>query len=355
MANIEQIKILCDGVKTWNDYWARSDAIPDLTHIEIRNANLQGAQLNDCDFDGSTFSNVDLRNSNLQHARLNGINVSRSSFENAQLQWVELKGSDFKRVCFRNAKLNDAEAFELKIRHSDLQNCNLDNSHLRFVHIYNSDLHGATFDNVEIEIAVLKRIFTEESQLALLRNAGFAVELANQPTPEEWLDLSNFSVRTAEDEFGIIVYKGKTYWINEGRWDFFISHASSVKETVVRPLINALRERGQRIWFDDFQIKAGDDLGKFIAQGVKGSLFGVVVISEDFFGRHWTEAELDSLLQKRIFLVLHGIKAEELKHLRPGLENRFCIDSKMGAKAVADKLIETIRRPPREVSSDGLG
>ncbi len=354
MANIEQIKILCDGVGAWNDYRARSDVNPDLTHIEIRNANLHDAQLNDCNFDGSTFINVDLRNSNLQYARLNGINVSRSSLENSVLQGVELKGSDFKRACFRNANLKNAEAFELKIRHSDLRHCNLDNSHFRFTHIYNSDLHDVTFNNVKLEFAVLKRVSAEKSLISLLRSAGFAVELANQPTPEEWLDWSNFSVRTADDEFGNIVHKGKTYWINDGRWDFFISHASSIKETVVRPLANALKERGQRVWFDDFQIKVGDDLDNIIAQGIKGSLFGVVVINDDFFGRHWTEAELDALLQKRIFLVLHGIEAKELKRLRPGLENRFCIDSKVGANAVADKLIEAVQRPPREAGLTGL-
>lgn len=345
MASIEQIKILCNGVKAWNAFRDQGEVVPDLTHIEIRNADLQDAQLQGINFDGSTFSNVDLRNANLQHARLNGVNISRSSFQNADLHRVELKGSDFKRVCFRNANLNEVEAFELKIRHSDLRDSILDKSRLRFVHIYNSDFHGVSFENVELEFAVLKRIFTEESQLVLLQNAGFAIELANQPTPEEWLDWGNFSVRCTEDEFGTIVHKGKSYLINEGRWDFFISHASSIKETVARPLANALRERDQRVWFDEFQIKVGDDLGDIIKQGVKGSLFGIIVISDDFFGRRWTETELDTLTQKRIFLVLHGVQAEELKRLRPGLEDRYCIDSQLGANTVADKLIEAIQRP----------
>jgi hypothetical protein len=349
MANIEHIKILCLGVDAWNTYRAGNDVIPDLTHIEVRRANFQGADMRAADFDGSTLSTVDFRHANLQNARLNGVNVSRSCFENANLQSVELKGSDFKRVSFRNANLRGAEAFELKIRHSDLRYAALDDSRLRFIHIYNSDLRDAHLNNETLEFAVLKRTVVEESRISELKQAGFALELTNQPTPSEWLDWPHFNVRDTDGEFGIIIHQGKTYWISEGRWDFFISHASSVKETIARPLAHALQKRDQKVWFDELQIKAGDILNEVIELGIKGSLFGVVVITEDFFGRRWTEAELDVLTQKRIFLVLHNVQAEDLRRLRPGLEDRFSIESDLGAEQIADKLIESIQQPPRHI------
>src|SRR5207245_3511627 len=120
------------------------------------------------------------------------------------------------------------------------------------------------------------------------------------------------------DEFGLIIYDGKTYWVGEGRWDFFISHVSSDKASIATPLAEGLRSRGQRVWYDDLQIAANDDLGALIKFGIESSLFGVLIISRNFFGRRWTEAELDALQHRRIFLVLHDITLEELSQLLPG-------------------------------------
>jgi hypothetical protein len=146
---------------------------------------------------------------------------------------------------------------------------------------------------------------------------------------------------------GLVIHEGQAYWINENRWDFFVSHAGPDKETVARPLAAALTQRDQRVWFDRSEVRVGDDLAEVIERGIAGSLFGVIVLSEHFFGRRWTEAELDALSRKRMFLVLHGVSPESLRGLRPGLEDRVSVSTAMGIPRVADELIAAIRALPR--------
>lgn len=65
-------------------------------------------------------------------------------------------------------------------------------------------------------------------------------------------------------------------------YDVFISHASEEKEDVVRPLANALKEKGMSVWYDEFELKIGDSLRRKIDQGLSKSRFGIVVISKSF-------------------------------------------------------------------------
>jgi hypothetical protein len=100
------------------------------------------------------------------------------------------------------------------------------------------------------------------------------------------------------------------------------------------------------VWFDELTIKAGDKLDEVIAIGARASVFGVAVISPRFFGRRWTEAELVALEQKRVFLVLHEMTAEDLAKLRPALADRLCLRADRGPAAVAQALVDAARQPP---------
>ena len=353
MANPEAVKSLARGVAAWNEWRAHADAPPDLSHIEIRNADFRGGDFRRADFDGSAFENVDFRGADFRAARLNGIDATATSFEGARLEGAELKGSDFKRVCLRDANLRGAEAFELKIRHSNLVRASLRDARLRFVHIYNTDLGASDLDGVAAEHVVLKRVALEPERVAKHAGPGLVFELANEPTPAEWIPWDAFRVRNKGDEFGSIVHQGKAWWISDGRWDFFITHASPDKEAVARPLAAALEARDMRVWLDEGQLKIGDDLEEVIGFGTRASLFGVAVLSREFFGRRWTEAELRALSAKRIFVVLHGLDPAELEVLCPALRDKVSYPSTRGPEKIADELVEAIRTPPRVLHGGG--
>ncbi|BCX46820.1 molecular chaperone Tir [Haloferula helveola] len=78
-------------------------------------------------------------------------------------------------------------------------------------------------------------------------------------------------------------------------WDLFVSHASEDKEPFVRALVLQLREFGLRVWHDEFALIPGDSLSESIDLGLNRCRFGLVVLSEHFFGKRWTRYELSQL------------------------------------------------------------
>jgi TIR domain len=113
-------------------------------------------------------------------------------------------------------------------------------------------------------------------------------------------------------------------------WDVFISHATPDKDAVVRPLANALRERGLRVWYDEFELRWGSSLRRSIDEGVAKSRFGVVVLSVAFFkNRPWTAYELDGLVTRNNFdgqIILplwHGVTHRDVMKFSPSLADKL--------------------------------
>lgn len=111
-------------------------------------------------------------------------------------------------------------------------------------------------------------------------------------------------------------------------YDVFISHASEDKEAVVRPLANALKDKGVKVWYDEFELKIGDSLRRKIDQGLSKSRFGIVVISKSFVKKGWTNYELDGLMTKvisgqQILLpIWHDITKQEVIDYSPSLADK---------------------------------
>ena len=83
-------------------------------------------------------------------------------------------------------------------------------------------------------------------------------------------------------------------------FDVFISHASEDKDDVVRPLAHALQDAGLQVWYDEFELRIGDSLRRKIDKGLASSRFGVIVLSKAFFGKGWTNYELDGLVTRAV-------------------------------------------------------
>ena len=129
-------------------------------------------------------------------------------------------------------------------------------------------------------------------------------------------------------------------------WDFFISHASVDKAATVRPLAELLLAGGARVWFDEFELRVGDDLRARIDDGLARSRFGVVVLSNAFLeGRHWTENELSGLFasQKRILPIWHHVSYDEVAGYSPMLAGRVALTTATESlDAIAAKLLAFI-------------
>lgn len=131
-------------------------------------------------------------------------------------------------------------------------------------------------------------------------------------------------------------------------WDVFVCHASEDKEEFARPLAQALKARGLRVWFDEFTLRVGDSLRRSIDKGLAHSRYGVVVISPAFLSKEWPQKELDGLMarevdgRKVILPVWHNIDAATLRRHAPMLADRLATSSSKGLEQVINELLEAV-------------
>ncbi len=133
-------------------------------------------------------------------------------------------------------------------------------------------------------------------------------------------------------------------------YDVFISHASEDKDSIVRPLAHALRDGGLSVWYDEFELRIGDSLRRKIDTGLAKSRFGVVVLSRSFFGKGWTNYELDGLVTRTIsgeqvlLPIWHEITKQELIKYSPSLADKVARSTGTHTvEEIASEIIEVIR------------
>ena len=129
------------------------------------------------------------------------------------------------------------------------------------------------------------------------------------------------------------------------RSDVFICHASEDKDEVARPLAEALRERGLKVWYDEYVLRVGDSLRRQIDKGLTSCRFGIVILSPNFFAKEWPQRELDGLVsretievQKLILPIWHNISKEEVAKYSPTLADRVAVETSKGLEHVVNAI-----------------
>ena len=135
------------------------------------------------------------------------------------------------------------------------------------------------------------------------------------------------------------------FWIK--KYDVFISHASEDKD-FVREIAKKLSYKGFNVWYDEFTLTLGDSLRRKIDDGLANSRYGVVVLSEKFFEKEWTQKELDALVamedgQYKIILpVWHGVTEDQVKRYSPILADRMAVSSDKGLNYVINEITKVL-------------
>lgn len=119
---------------------------------------------------------------------------------------------------------------------------------------------------------------------------------------------------------------------------------------MVRPLAHALVNSGLEVWYDEFELRIGDSLRRKIDTGLAKSRFGVVVLSRSFFGKGWTNYELDGLVTKAvtgeqvILPIWHDITKQELIEYSPSLADKVARTTGTHTiKEIAEEIASVIR------------
>lgn len=134
------------------------------------------------------------------------------------------------------------------------------------------------------------------------------------------------------------------------RYDVFLSHASEDKETIARPLYEALIAAGVSVWFDEAVLKLGDSLSARIDEGLAKCTHGIIIISPSFLDKRWPQRELAGLVArevaggtKRILPIWHDIDHATLVERSPTLADRVAGRSSDGIAELVRKILEVVR------------
>lgn len=132
------------------------------------------------------------------------------------------------------------------------------------------------------------------------------------------------------------------------QWDLFISHASEDKESLVRPLAEALASLGVSVWYDEFSLSPGDSISRSIDKGIANSKFGLVILSPAFLSKKWPEYELRGLVSREIaedamiIPVWHGATHEDVYRFSPSLSDKVAIETK--GKQAIDVALQILKK-----------
>ena len=116
-------------------------------------------------------------------------------------------------------------------------------------------------------------------------------------------------------------------------YDVFLSHANADKLDCVDQLKQSLEKLRINVFYDKDSLEWGDNWKTKILEGVERAEFAIIIISENFFGREWTERELSEFLnrqnstgQKIILPIIHNITIGQLQEKYPDVANLQAID-----------------------------
>lgn len=134
------------------------------------------------------------------------------------------------------------------------------------------------------------------------------------------------------------------------QYDVFLSHASEDKDEIARPLADALTSRGVVVWFDELNIRVGQSIRSEIERGIRDARFGLVIVSQNFMAKQWTQTELDALWGKKLAAqddsllpVWHKVTYDEVQQGLPLLAGLHALNtSTMSVDKIADLLAKTI-------------
>lgn len=134
--------------------------------------------------------------------------------------------------------------------------------------------------------------------------------------------------------------------------DIFICHAHLDKITYARPLVDALNKRGVSCWLDEAELLPGVSLIDAINDGLATAQFVLVVITENFLQRNWTQRELNAALSREIrmgiVVVIPILATDHDAYVQryPLLEDKIYLEWSMGVKPLANRISSMFGREP---------
>ncbi len=156
MANEEHLKILMEGVKSWNRWREENpDVVPELSGMDVGakdlvGANLSGAKLGGAYLDGANFARVNFNGADLRAARLSEANFSMADLIGADLRDAHLCSSYFRKADLSRATLCGARLERALLIETNLKEATLTGCSIYGISAWELNLEGAFQSNLVI-------------------------------------------------------------------------------------------------------------------------------------------------------------------------------------------------------------
>jgi len=130
---------------------------------------------------------------------------------------------------------------------------------------------------------------------------------------------------------------------------YLLSHAHEDKAEMAKPLAQALAAKGLAVWYDEFSLRLGDSLRESIDRGLARSRYGVVILSQHFFEKHWPTQELNGLAtrevngNKVILPVWHRVRFEDVRQFSPILADRVAVTTDKKLEEIVDAILAAVK------------
>lgn len=146
----EQIKLLREGVESWNKRRREENFSPDFDDVDFRKVIDEGTSLEGVNLRNGSFLKANIRGFNLKGADLENADFRGATLEGANISDANLKNTNFKETTLANVKLNGVDAFRTDFSGSDLKRADLGNALLDSADMQGADLTRAYLTNTNI-------------------------------------------------------------------------------------------------------------------------------------------------------------------------------------------------------------
>lgn len=114
---------------------------------------------------------------------------------------------------------------------------------------------------------------------------------------------------------------------------FFISYDARTKESIARPIATRLNAKGERVWFDEFSLRPGDNIREAIENGLRQCEQCVLLVTKEFIQNEaWAKVEFDAIFsrevaekRKLIIPVWVDVTRDEVSKFSLSLPNKYAV------------------------------
>lgn len=273
MANPEQLEILKQGVKIWNE-WRKE--------YREREPDLLGADLGDSD-----LSDADLSDANLIKANLNGANLIKANLVRANLIKANLRGADLSRASLSGGHLRGADFSGAILTRAAFRGASLRAANLKEADFSNGKVGWTTFANVDLSSVMgLETVIHDGPSTigidTLYKSGGKIPEvfLRGCGVPDEFITYMRSLVANPIQFYSC-----------------FISYSRKDQDFAER-LYADLQNKGVRCWFAPEDLKIGDKIRDRIDESIRLREKLLLILSVHSIASEWVEHEVESALEE---------------------------------------------------------